>query len=521
MESEKKPILEMRGITKRFPGVVANDHVDLELFPGEVLALLGENGAGKSSLMNVLAGLYRPDEGEIFIRGEKVHIESPRDAMNLGIGMVHQNFMLVDTMTVAENIILGLKETLPVPDMRRIAARIREISQHYKLKVDPNAYIWQLSVGEQQRVEILKQIYRGAEILILDEPTAVLTPQESEELNHILKQMTAEGHSAIFITHKMEEVIDFSDWVRVLKNGKLVTVKRTADTDPQELARLMVGREILFRLDKAPAEPQELVLELRAVQAVDEKGLPALKGIDLQIRRGEIVGIAGVAGNGQRELTEVITGLHRVTDGQILINGRDMTNRSPLSIIKSGVSHIPSDRIAMGVVGDMSVAHNLVMKGYRQPPIFRRGLLNKRRIAEFAGKMIELFRISTPNTSTHVKFLSGGNIQKTILAREIDSCGGVLVAAYPSRGLDVGATEAVRKEMIRQRDNGNGVLLVSEDLEELLTVTDTIAVMFEGRVMGVLPSENANVELIGLMMAGVPKEKAENEYYGSNHATDI
>ncbi|MDY7027725.1 MAG: ABC transporter ATP-binding protein, partial [Spirochaetota bacterium] len=403
MESEKKPILEMRGITKRFPGVVANDHVDLELFPGEVLALLGENGAGKSSLMNVLAGLYRPDEGDIIIRGEKVHIESPRDAMNLGIGMVHQNFMLVDTMTVAENIILGLKETLPVPDMRRIAARIREISKHYKLKVDPNAYIWQLSVGEQQRVEILKQIYRGAEILILDEPTAVLTPQESEELNHILKQMTSEGHSAIFITHKMEEVIEFSDWVRVLKGGKLVTVKRTADTDPQELARLMVGREILFRLDKAPSEPKETVLELRGVQAVDEKGLPALKGIDLQVRKGEIVGIAGVAGNGQRELTEVITGLHRVTDGQILINGREMTNRSPLSIIKSGVSHIPSDRIAMGVVGDMSVAHNLVMKGYRQPPIFRRGLLNRRRITEFAGKMIELFRISTPNTSTHVK----------------------------------------------------------------------------------------------------------------------
>ena len=511
----------MRNITKRFPGVVANDQVDLELFPGEVLALLGENGAGKSSLMNVLAGLYRPDEGEIFIRGEKVSIESPRDAMSLGIGMVHQNFMLVDTMTVAENIILGLKTTQAVPDYRKITGRIREISGHYKLKVDPNAYIWQMSVGEQQRVEILKQIYRGAEILILDEPTAVLTPKEAEELNHILTQMTGEGKSAIFITHKMEEVIEFSDWVRVLKNGKLVTVKKTADTDPQELARLMVGREILFRLDKKPAQPGETVLELRNVHALDEKGLPCLKALDLDIRKGEIVGIAGVAGNGQRQLTEVITGLHPVTEGEILINGIDMTNRSPLSIIRSGVSHIPSDRIAMGVVGDMSVASNLVMKGYRRAPLVNRGLLNRSKIVEFAGKMIDLFRISTPTTETHVKFLSGGNIQKTILAREIDSCGGVLVAAYPSRGLDVGATESVRKEIIHQRDTGNGVLLVSEDLEELLTVTDRIAVMFEGRIMGIVDSENADVEVIGLMMAGVPGKRAESTSIGSEHATDI
>ncbi len=521
METEKKPILEMRGITKRFPGVVANDHVDLELFPGEVLALLGENGAGKSSLMNVLAGLYRPDEGAIFIRGEKVQIDSPRDAMNLGIGMVHQNFMLVDTMTVAENIILGLKSIKSIPDMRRISARIREISEHYNLQVDPNAYIWQLSVGEQQRVEILKQIYRGAEILILDEPTAVLTPQESEELNNILHQMTNEGKSAIFITHKMEEVIDFSDWVRVLQHGKLVTVKRTAETNPQELARLMVGREVLFRIDKTPAEPKEVILELNDVEANDEKGLPALRGLNLQVRRGEILGIAGVAGNGQRELTEVITGLHKVLGGSIKINGKDMTNRSPLSIIRAGVSHIPSDRIAMGVVGDMSVANNLVMKGYRRSPITHGGLLDPRRILEFARRMIDVFKISTPTPATHVKFLSGGNIQKTILAREIDSCGGVLIAAYPSRGLDVGATEAVRKEMVKQRDRGSGVLLVSEDLDELLSVADKIVVMFEGQVMGELESSEADVGMLGLMMAGVNKEKALKEYYGSNHATGV
>lgn len=521
METEKKPILEMRGITKRFPGVVANDHVDLELFPGEVLALLGENGAGKSSLMNVLAGLYRPDEGAIFIRGEKVQIDSPRDAMNLGIGMVHQNFMLVDTMTVAENIILGLKEISAVPDMRTISARIREISAHYNLKVDPNVYIWQLSVGEQQRVEILKQIYRGAEILILDEPTAVLTPQESDELNKILHQMTGEGKSAIFITHKMEEVVEFSDWVRVLQHGKLVTVKRTAETNPQELARLMVGREVLFRIEKTPAEPKEVILELKDVEANDEKGLPALRGVNLQVRRGEIVGIAGVAGNGQRELTEVITGLHRVLGGSIEIDGKDMTNRSPLSIIRSGVSHIPSDRIAMGVVGDMSVANNLVMKGYRRKPITNSGLLDPRRILEFARRMIDVFKISTPTPATHVKFLSGGNIQKTILAREIDSCGGVLIAAYPSRGLDVGATEAVRKEMVNQRDRGSGVMLVSEDLDELLSVADKIVVMFEGQIMGEIDSAEADVEMLGLMMAGVTKSRAEQEYYGSDHATGV
>ncbi|HDQ13401.1 MAG TPA: ABC transporter ATP-binding protein [Sediminispirochaeta sp.] len=521
METEKKPILEMRGITKRFPGVVANDGVDLELFPGEVLALLGENGAGKSSLMNVLAGLYRPDEGEIYIRGERVNIDSPRDAMALGIGMVHQNFMLVETMTVAENIILGLRDIKTVPDMGGIIKKIRQISEHYKLKVDPKAYIWQLSVGEQQRVEILKQIYRGAEILILDEPTAVLTPQESEELNHILQQMTSEGKSAIFITHKMEEVIDFSDWVRVLHQGKLVTVKKTAETNPQELARLMVGREVLFRIEKKPAQPKEPVLVLEQVQANNEKGMPVLKGVDLQVRRGEIVGVAGVAGNGQTELTEVITGLHPVSGGRVLVDGKEMTNRSPLSIIKAGVSHIPSDRIAMGVVGDMSVANNLVMKGYRKEPITHSGLMNLRKIAEFAQRMVELFRISTPSTATRVKFLSGGNIQKTILAREIDSCGGVLVAAYPSRGLDVGATEAVRNEMVAQRDRDNGVLLVSEDLEELLTVADRIVVMFEGQIMGEVQSEDANVELIGLMMAGVPKERAEKQYYGSDHATDV
>lgn len=507
----KAPMLEMRGITKHFPGVLANDHVDLELYPGEVLALLGENGAGKTSLMNVLVGLYRPDEGDIIIRGKHVNIESPRDAMNHGIGMIHQNFMLVETMTVAENIILGLKETGAVPDMRKIIGEIREISEHYNLEVDPNAYIWQLGVGEQQRVEILKQIYRGAEILILDEPTAVLTPQEADELNEILKQMTGEGRSAIFITHKMEEVLKFSHWVRVLQGGKLVAVKKTSDTSRQELAKLMVGREVLFRVDKEPASPGEVVLDLKDVHAENEKGLPALRGLSLQVREGEIVGIAGVAGNGQRELAEVSTGLHTVTAGTVRVHGRDMTNRQPIAFIKAGVSHIPSDRMAMGVVGDMSVADNLVMKGYRKEPLTRHGILHPKRIVETARRLIEAFRIATPAPHTHVKFLSGGNVQKTILAREIDSGGGMLVASYPSRGLDVGAAEAVRKEMVSQRDRRRGVLMISEDLEELFTVADRIAVLYEGQVMGEISPEDATTELLGLMMAGMPKEKALEE----------
>ncbi len=501
-------ILEMRGITKQFPGVLANDHVDLELFSGEVLALLGENGAGKSSLMNVLIGLYRPDEGEIFLRGKKVNISSPKDSMELGIGMVHQNFKLVDTMSVIENVILGDLHQNFIPDLKEAEKRIKEISEHYDLKVNPRALVGRLSVGERQRVEILKLIYRGADILILDEPTAVLTPQESAELNAVIKQMTSEGKSAIFITHKMEEVMEFSDWVRVLQKGKLIAVKETAQTNPEELARLMVGREVLFNIDKRPSEPGDPVLELKNVTAVSEHGKEVLKDINLTIREGEVMGVAGVAGNGQVELTEAVTGLRNVSSGQIMLNGSNRTNRQPLELIKAGVSHIPSDRVAMGIVGDMSVANNLVMKGYRKQPIVSRGVMSSSKILDFARKMISAFSITTPGPHTHVKFLSGGNIQKTILAREIDACGGLLVAAYPSRGLDVGATEAVRLQMVKQRDCGKAVLLVSEDLEELLTVSDRIAVMFEGRIMGIVDSKNADIDKLGLMMAGVTEENA-------------
>lgn len=499
----KTPVLEMKGITKRFPNVVANDRVDVELYPGEVLALLGENGAGKSTLMNVLAGLYRADEGAIYIRGKQVEINSPRDALLLGIGMVHQNFMLVDTMTVAENIILGLPDLPFVPDMANVNHRIRELSRRYNLQVDPESPVWQLSVGEQQRVEILKLIYRNAEILILDEPTAVLTPQESKQLNQILQQMNREGKSAIFITHKMEEVIAFSHWVRVLRKGRQVAVKQTKNTTPQELARLMVGRDVLFRLEKKQRNPGDVVLELRDVQADNDKGLPALNGISFTVRSGEIFGIAGVAGNGQKQLVEVITGLRKITGGTIRIFGDDKSNKSPLAIINSGVSHIPADRIARGIAGDMSVAGNLAMKCYRKAPLLKKGFLRPGKILELARRMIELFRIDTPTPQTRAKFLSGGNIQKTILAREIDACRGLLIAANPSRGLDVGATEFVRKQMIEQCAEGTAILLVSEDLEELLMVSDKIAVLFEGKIMGILLSEEADTEQLGMMMAGV------------------
>jgi len=502
-------VLEMRSITKHFPGVLASDHVDLTLHPGEVLALLGENGAGKSTLMNILVGLYRQDKGQIFVRGETAEIHSPRDAAVLGIGMVHQNFMLVDTMTVAENIILGMRDASFMLDIDGVSQRVEELARRYGLKVDPGASIWQLSVGEQQRVEILKLVYRGAEIIILDEPTAVLTPQETEELNGVIKSMIAEGKSAIFITHKMEEVMSFSNRVEVLRKGRVVSVKKTSDTSPQELAKMMVGRDVLFRIERHPCEKGEVVLSVDAVHADDNKGNPALRGVTLRIHSGEILGIAGVAGNGQRELAETITGLRPVSQGRVSINGEDMTNRTPLDMIRAGVSHVPADRIAMGVVGTMSVANNLAMKGYRNPPLVKRGIIRPRRIIEHALRLIDAFRIDTPGPQTEVKYLSGGNIQKTILAREIDACRGLLVAGYPSRGLDVGATEAVRKRLLEQRDSGMAVLLISEDLEELLSVADRIAVLFEGRVMGILDRDRADIQTLGLMMAGMEKTEQE------------
>ncbi len=507
INSSDTPVVRMVGITKRFPGVLANDNVNLTLHRGEVLALLGENGAGKSTLMNMLVGLYRPDNGEIYVHGKLAEINSPQDSMALGIGMIHQEFMLVGNMTVAENIILGMKGLPLVPPIAEINKNITELSKRYGLQVYPDKIVHDLSVGEQQRVEILKLLYRGAEILILDEPTAVLTPGEARDLNEIIKKMLAEGKSAIFITHKMDEVMEFSHTVQVLRRGKSVNVCPTSSINRiQDLANMMVGRDILFSLDRGPYNPGEVMLEAKNLVMNSIKGgKRILDDVSFSLRGGEILGIAGVAGNGQQNLTEALTGLMMVNSGQVFIKGKDYTNKSPLQIIKSGVSHIPADRGRMGVVGDMSVGDNLSMKKYRTKELSNHSIIKRSWVRLFADKLIENFIIKTPSQDTSVKFLSGGNIQKTILAREIDSCGGILIAVYPSRGLDVGATEAVRQNIIKQRDMGNAVFLVSEELEELLMVADKIAVMFEGRIMDIMDVKDAKTEELGMLMAGVER----------------
>jgi ABC-type uncharacterized transport system ATPase subunit len=510
------PAVEMRGIVKRFPGVVANDEVDLTVHPGEIHALLGENGAGKSTLMNVLAGLYRPDAGEVRIHGQPADIRSPRDATLWGIGMVHQHFMLVEPQTVAENVILGLERPRFRLDMPAVEREIRELSARYGLEVDPDAYIWQLSVGEQQRVEILKMLYRGADILILDEPTAVLTPQESEELGATLRQMVDEGKAVIFITHKLGEVMAFSDRVTVLRRGKTVANLVTASTTKRELAREMVGREVVFRIDRGEYEVPERVkieaeecpmLVVDGASALNDKGLPALRDLSFALRRYEILGVAGVAGNGQRELAEVITGLRPLTAGRIELCERDVTNRPPRRAIDLGLSHIPEDRMHTGLVANMSVCDNLILKGYRRPPLSRLGLLIQKAIGRFSDRLIQEYEVATPSRDTLIKGLSGGNLQKALLAREITAGGELMVAVHPTRGLDIGATEWVQRKLLEQRQKGAAILLISEDLDELLAVSDRVAVMYEGRIMGIVPAEGVDVEEVGLMMAGTAAER--------------
>ncbi len=500
--STDTPLVKMQGITKRFPGVLANDNIDLEVRAGQVHALLGENGAGKTTLMNILSGLYRADAGEIYIRGQRVHLQSPRDAIDLGIGMVHQHFMLVEPQTVAENVILGLKTPRFFLDMARIEREIAGFSKQYGLQVDPRARIWQLSVGEQQRVEILKMLYRGVDLLIMDEPTAVLTPQEVDELFVTLRRMADEGKAVIFISHKLDEVMAISDQVTVLRSGKVVATVDTSQTTKEELARMMVGREVLFRVEKKPVEPGEVVLEVHNLQTLNDKGLPALKGVSFTIRQGEILGIAGVAGNGQRELAEVVTGLRKATNGRVLIAGCELTNCSPRRVIRERVSHVPEDRLGMGLVPNLAVSDNVILKSYRDPPLARGPFLDRRSIRRFAARLIKAFNIITPSQETPVKLLSGGNLQRTILAREISIGPRLMVAVHPTRGLDVGATESVRNLLLKQREDGAAILLISEDLDELLTLSDRIAVMYEGRIMGIVDVEEADVGEIGLMMAG-------------------
>ncbi|MGC9334747.1 MAG: ABC transporter ATP-binding protein, partial [Anaerolineae bacterium] len=448
--------------------------------------------------------------------GRPVDIRSPRDATQLGIGMVHQHFMLVQPQTATENIILGLDQPRFHLNLQPISKEIRDLSVRYGLQVDPEAYIWQLSVGEQQRVEILKMLYRGAEILILDEPTAVLTPQESEELGRTLRQMADEGKAVVFITHKLDEVMAFSDRVTVLRRGKNVANLVTAETTKRELARQMVGREVVFRIERTQYQVDGAgegeacpMLIVEDLSALNDKGLPALRGVSFSVKQYEILGVAGVAGNGQRELAEVITGLRQATGGRILLCKKDVTNKPPRRAIDLGLSHVPEDRMHTGLIANMSVCDNLILKEYRRPPLARLGFLVKSAIARFANGLIRDFEVATPNPDTPIKGLSGGNLQKALLAREVTAGADLMVAVHPTRGLDVGATEWVQRKLLEQRQKGSAILLISEDLDELLAVSDRIAVLYEGQIMGIVPAEEADIEEIGLMMAGTAMDLQE------------
>jgi simple sugar transport system ATP-binding protein len=503
--------VEMRGITKRFPGVLANDKVDFTLRRGEIHALLGENGAGKSTLMNVLTGLYRPEGGTIFVEGQAVNFRSPKDAIAQGIGMVHQHFMLVPTQTVTENILLGLDEPRFRLQISRYDRIVADLSQQYGLHVDPRAKIWQLSVGEQQRVEILKMLYRGANVLIMDEPTAVLAPQEIEELFITLRSMAAEGNAVIFISHKLDEVMAIADRITVLRKGKVSAAGLdAAKTNKKELARLMVGREVLFRLQKAAQKPGKTVLSIEDLEANNDKGLAALRGISLTVREGEIVGLAGVAGNGQAELAEVITGLREPTRGRVRIHGDIFVgegaenhpgSKSIRSVIEAGVSHIPEDRTQVGTSPNLSVTDNVIMKGYRKDPISKGWSIDRRVAKTRAEHLRESYDIMVPSVETPVRLLSGGNLQRLILAREISSEPTLMIAMQPTRGLDVGAIEGVQHLLLAQRQNGAAILLVSEELDELISLSDRIYAIYEGEIMGEM--EEGDPETIGLMMTGM------------------
>ncbi|HSQ25641.1 MAG TPA: ABC transporter ATP-binding protein [Anaerolineales bacterium] len=496
-------VVEMKNIIKRFPGVLANDRVNFELRQGEIHALLGENGAGKSTLMNVLAGLYRAESGTIHVNGKLINFSSPRDAIQAGIGMVHQHFMLVPSQTVTENILLGLDEPRFILRLSEYDQKIEQLGKQFGLVVDPRAKIWQLSVGEQQRVELLKMLYRGAQVLIMDEPTAVLAPQEIEGLFHTLRAMVKAGKSIIFISHKLQEVMAIADRVTVLSKGKVTAAGvETKDTTRQKLARLMVGREVIFQIEKQAREPGDVVLDVQDVYAENDKGLHALQGVSLQVRAGEILGLAGVAGNGQRELAHVISGLRKCTKGKVSLSGEEISNRTASYSIQRGVAYIPEDRTHVGSSPNLSVTDNVIMKNYRQPPISK-GLAIDMVIAKnFAEGLKKSYDIAVPTVNTPVRLLSGGNLQRVILAREISGKPVLMVAVQPTRGLDVGAIEGVHRLLLEQRQSGAAILLISEELEELLSLSDRVAVIYEGKIMGEILDDD--LDTIGQMMTGTP-----------------
>ncbi len=509
--------LEMRNITKRFPGVLANDHVNLEVQAGEILALLGENGAGKSTLMKILYGLYHPDEGEILLNGEQISINSPTEAINHGIGMIHQHFMLVDNLSVAQNVALGLKSSRePRVDLDVVSERINELAQKYGLKVDPKVIISDLAVGQRQRVEIIKALYRGAALLVLDEPTAVLTPQEVDDIFLIFKQMAADGHALIFISHKMDEIFALTNKVMVLRDGRVVGTRITSEVTKHDLANLMVGREVSLERQRPKVQVGKARLQLQKVNAVTHDGQPLLRDVSFEVRSGEILGVAGVSGNGQRPLAEAIAGLQAVSSGQVMLEGQDVTNLTPAEMFDKGLSYIPEERMHDGVVKDFSVAENFILQDHIRKPYSNGIFLNFKRIESRSQELIQDYNVKTPSQETLVKNLSGGNIQKLILARELARQPRVLIAAQPTRGVDIGATEYIHAQLLKQRSEGLATLLISEDLDEVMAMSDRIMVFFGGEVMGIVDSDAVTIEQLGLMMAG---EMAE-EVLGPEIAAD-
>lgn len=500
-------VLEAKGITKQFPGVLANDHVDFDLRRGEIHALLGENGAGKTTLMNIIYGLYHQEEGDVLINGKPIQIHSPKDAIENGVGMVHQHFMLIPVFTVAENIMLGSETVKGLAlDQRTVANDVRDLSKKYGLDVDPDALVQQIPVGVQQRVEIVKALYRHAGILILDEPTAVLTPQEADDLFRIMRELTRQGVSIVFITHKLKEVLAVSDRITVMRAGKVVGTTTPAETDEKHLANMMVGREVILTVDKKAAQPKDVVLEIKNLEVLDIRNVEAVRKVSLEIRSGEILGIAGVQGNGQTELVEAITGLRKSRSGQVFLEGEDITNLSPRPLIENGMAHIPEDRQRHGLVLSYPVADNLVLCTYYQPP-FAKGMVIQNNVVDAnARKLIERFDVRTPSPYTVVGNLSGGNQQKVIIARELSRPIKLLIANQPTRGLDVGSIEYIHSQIVARRDEGNAVMLVSAELDEIMALSDRIAVMYRGEIVTVVPAKGVSREQLGLWMAGATVE---------------
>lgn len=502
-------VIEMKGISKSFPGIKANDNINLSVNKGEIHVLLGENGAGKSTLMNILYGLYQPDEGQIFIKGNPIRISNPNVAISVGIGMVHQHFMLVQPFTVAENIVLGLEPKNGISlDLKKAIKDVEELSDKYELKVDSKARVSDISVGMQQRVEILKTLYRGADILILDEPTAVLTPQEIVELGIILESLVRQGKTIILITHKLKEVMSMSDRVTIIRRGMVIDTLNTSETNIDELAEKMVGRKVNLHVEKSTREASTPVLEVKGLKAKDTRGLEAVKGVDFQVKSGEILGIAGVDGNGQTELLQALTGLQKPTAGEVLLNGKEITALSVMDVIESGVSHIPEDRQKRGLILNYSLAENSILGSHRSKKFRNRFGLNYSKIKEHARRLIKDYDVRTPNENVEARSLSGGNQQKLIVAREVDRDPSLCIAAQPTRGLDVGAIEFVHKKLVELRDSGKAVLLVSLELDEILSLSDRIAVMYGGKIVGIMDIKDATEKKLGIMMAG---GKVENE----------